>query len=249
MAHIKKRERKSEWLVRYRNPAGRVRSRSFARRIDAERFAAAVEADKARGTWTDPCRGRSRIGDWAIQWLGTKVDLRASSRVRLEGLVRKHILPEFGGYPLNRIGNSDVRRWAGLLDDGYSASTVRKAFNALTQMMRSAVSDRRIAFNPCDDVSLPPEHYGEQRFLGMLEVERWSYEIEPRFRAMVLLAVIGGLRFAELAGFVEGGSTYSGDGSSWPRHWSRLTGRCRSALSRLSAPVAPSPYPGGSSAS
>jgi hypothetical protein len=44
------------------------------------------------------------------------------------------------------------------------ASTVRKSYNAFAQMMRAAVSDRRIVFNPCDDVLLPPEYFGEQRF-------------------------------------------------------------------------------------
>ena len=32
--------------------------------------------------------------------------------------------------------------------------------------MRAAVSDRRIAFNPCLDIPLPPEQPGEQRFLA-----------------------------------------------------------------------------------
>jgi hypothetical protein len=55
---------------------------------------------------------------------------------------------------------------------GSSPSIVRKSFNALAQMMRSAVSDRRIPFDPCKDVPLPPEHQGEQRFLNATEVER-----------------------------------------------------------------------------
>jgi integrase len=142
-----------------------------------------------------------RIEDWAATWLGTKVDLRKSSRHRLEGVVRTHILPEFGDYPLNRIGNSDIRLWvAKLISAGHGASTVRKSFNALSQMMRSAVSDRRIAFNPCDDVPLPVEDHGEQRFLTASETLRLADEIEPRFRVLVLLAAYGGLRFGELAG-------------------------------------------------
>ncbi len=66
--------------------------------------------------------------------------------------------------------------------------------------MRAAVSDRRIVFNLCQDVPLPAEHHGEQRFLSATEVEVLADLIEPRFRALVLLAAYGGLRFGELAG-------------------------------------------------
>jgi integrase len=100
-----------------------------------------------------------------------------------------------------KLANSEVRRWvSSLIALGYSPATVRKSFNALSQMMRAAVSDRRIAFNPCLDIPLPPEHSGEQRFLAAGEVEVLADAIDIRFRALVLLAAYGGLRFGELAG-------------------------------------------------
>jgi integrase len=121
--------------------------------------------------------------------------------VRLEGILREHLLPEFGNVPLNRVSNADIRKWiAGMIEQRYSPATVRKAFNALAQIMRAAVSDRRIAFNPCQDVPLPPERHLEQRFLSATEVEMLADAIEPRFRTLVLLASYGGLRFGELAG-------------------------------------------------
>ena len=116
MAYIERRRRKSGWMVRYRDPAGRVHGKAFRRKIDAEHFAVSIETEKIHGTWTDPGRGKVRIEDWAATWLGTKVDLRKSSKHRLEGVVRTHILPEFGDYPLNRVGNSDVRLWVAKVD-------------------------------------------------------------------------------------------------------------------------------------
>ena len=49
-------------------------------------------------------RSRSQIGHES----GSKVrlDLRASSQTRLDSIVRTHVLPEFGDYALNRVGNS-----------------------------------------------------------------------------------------------------------------------------------------------
>src|SRR5919108_2451469 len=81
-----------------------------------------------------------------------------------------------------------------------SAATVRKAHNVLNQMMRAAVADRRIPFNPCMDVPLPIEHVDEQRFLTRDEVAVLADVIHPRARALVLLGAYGGLRFGELAG-------------------------------------------------
>ena len=164
-------------------------------------FANSVETELAHGTWTDPDRGSISVAEWARVWLKSKVDLRASSRTRLDSIIRTHVLPEFGDYALNRVGNSDVRTWvASMVAFGYSPATVRKSFHALSQMMRAAVSDRRIIFMPCQDVPLPAERQEEQRFLNTEEVEHLAASIDPRFRALILLATYGGLRFGELAG-------------------------------------------------
>ena len=102
--------------------------------------------------------------------------------------------------PLTGIGNAEIRGWvARLRSEELSASTVPKSFNAQSQIMRAAAADRRIPFNPCQDVPLPVEHHVE-RFLTPREVEALAEAIEPRFRALVLLAAYGGLRFGELAG-------------------------------------------------
>jgi integrase len=201
MAYIEKIARRAGWRVRYRDPAGRMRSRSFRRKIDAERFSAGVETEMTRGMWTDPDRGKISVAEWTDAWVQSKVDLRPTTLARLRSVIKTHIVPEFGDYALNRVGNSDLRRWVAQMSArGQSPATVRKSFNALSQIMRAAVSDRRIAFNPCLDVPLPAEQHTEQRFLDASEVERLAAEIERRFRAFVLLAVYGGLRFGELAG-------------------------------------------------
>jgi integrase len=76
----------------------------------------------------------------------------------------------------------------------------QKAYSALNQMMRAAVADRRLSFNPCADVPLPSAAVAEQRFLTRDEIEALAECIEPRFKALVLLGTYGGLRFGELAG-------------------------------------------------
>ena len=206
MASIHRTARKADggrarytYQVKYRGPDRRQRTRSFRREVEAKAFAAAVETDKARGQWTDPRGGRVTVAEWAETWLASKVDLRPSSRARLEGIVTTHILPAFGRRRLDQVSNADVRAFVAELSTRRSAATTRKAHNALGQMFRAAVADRRVAFDPTADVPLPAEHADEQRFLSAPEVETLAEAIEPRFRALVLLAAYGGLRFGELA--------------------------------------------------
>jgi integrase len=209
MASIRKVSRKARngrarWAyeVLYRDPVDRkTKSKTFTRRADADAFRSDVETDKRRGSWTDPKRGKLTVAEWSARWLKTKVDLRPTSFNRLRGLVDTHVVPEFGKVALADVSNEHVRRWvAKMLSNGSSASTTRKAFNALSQMMRAAVSDRRIVFSACVDVPLPAEHHNEQRFLSTDEVNVLADAIDERYRALVLVAAYGGLRWGELAG-------------------------------------------------
>jgi hypothetical protein len=68
MAFVERRGR-DRWRARYRGPDGRERSKTFRRKVDAERFLATTEADKARGSWIDPARGRETMGVFWERWL------------------------------------------------------------------------------------------------------------------------------------------------------------------------------------
>ncbi len=190
----------------YRDPSARVRTTgTFRRKGDAQVAGEEQESKLRRGVWLDPELQRVTVEDWAAVWLASKVDLRPSSRARLEGILRAHVLPGFGNLRLVEVSNAAVRTWlATTVERGASPATARKCHNALSQMMRAAVSDRRIAFNPCLDVPLPAEDTHEQRFLSAAEVATLAACIDQRFKALVLLGAYGGLRFGELAGLRRG---------------------------------------------
>lgn len=188
------------WRVRWRDEAGRQRSRTLASHAEARRFLVRLEGDQAAGTWIDPQRARTTVGEWTQQWRRSIVDLRPSTLARLDSTVHTHVLPEWRDVVLSGVTNADVRAWAAALHaDGLSASSVRKAVFALRRILSAAVADRRLATNPADDVPLPAEDPGEQRYLTAEEVTTLAEAIEPRYRAMVLVAAYGGLRFGELA--------------------------------------------------
>ncbi|CAN5801698.1 hypothetical protein BH23ACT8_BH23ACT8_12280 [soil metagenome] len=153
----------------------------------------------AAGTWIDPAQARLPLGEFVVEWRKSIVDLRPTSLARIDSAVANQILPEWGTTALSGIANADVRAWAAQLHaGGYSASTVRKAVFTLRRILAAAVADRRLAINAAEHVPLPVEEPGEQRYLTAEEVELLAETIAPRFRAMVLVAAYGGMRFGEL---------------------------------------------------
>jgi integrase len=80
-----------------------------------------------------------------------------------------------------------------------SAASVRKNVFALRKVCDLAVSHGLIRSNPAAGVRLPSEDKREQRFLTHQQAWALAEAILPRFKAMVLLAVFGGLRAGEIA--------------------------------------------------
>ena len=139
MAHIEKRERTQGvvWRARYRAPDGSERSRSFARKTDAERFLTTVESSKLREEWTDPGLGKMLVGEYAQQWLSTKVDVAPRTFVNIEARLRLHVEPCFGAMPINRVQPAHVRRFvADLVREGYAPSTVKATYQIVRRSSR-----------------------------------------------------------------------------------------------------------------
>ena len=107
---------------------------------------------------------------WAEQWLAIRNDLRDSSRARLVGVVRHHVIPAFGHRQLSTVGNAEIRAWTTGMAEQLSAASVRIAVFALRQMLDAAVADRRISVKPAASVPLPSESAQEQRFLTREQV-------------------------------------------------------------------------------
>jgi site-specific recombinase XerC len=135
----------------------------------AERRKAEIEVELGNGTWLDPRRGEIRLAEWAMEWVETRHDLRATTRARLRTTLARQVLPRFGTTPLNKISNAVVRSWvAEMLDAGLSPATARKAVFALRRCLAAAVADRRIPLNAAADVPLLSERAKVPLFLDQL---------------------------------------------------------------------------------
>lgn len=193
--------RAGRWKAKYRDPNGIQRYKTFDKHAEARKFLSGMESASAKGDWSDPKLGKTLFRLWVDEWWPTTLNLRPSTRVRDESYLRNYILPWFGRMQLAQITPLEVRKWVAELDaDGLAPATVRKAYQILGKALRAAVDIGFLAKSPCRGVSLPKIEHREMRFLTIEEVAGLADAIDPRYRALVLVAAYGGLRWGELVG-------------------------------------------------
>lgn len=143
------------YRVNWRDPGGKQRAKTLRTKKEARAFLAQVEADAARGTYVDPHAGRRvLLRDYAEKWSAGRT-VEASTDERTRSILRTHILPRWGDWPLSRIDHLSVQQWVRDLADTRAPATVKKALNVLSLVLASAVRSQLLAVNPCTGVRLP----------------------------------------------------------------------------------------------
>ncbi|WP_193045288.1 tyrosine-type recombinase/integrase [Mycolicibacterium baixiangningiae] len=201
MATIEKYETGSgatRYRVRYRTPDKRqTDKRGFRTKRDAEAWANQLEVDKRRGAYVAPAAGRVKLGEYAEEWLGSKHNLKPSTRARYE-VVLSTFIANHAQVPIGDISRQLVREWVADLSSKRSPATVHKVVGVLRQVLAMAVSDNRLVLNPADGVELPSVATVEQRFLTLNQLHTLAGAAGDH-RALVYVLGTCGLRFGEVA--------------------------------------------------
>jgi len=196
------------YQARYLGPDGadRPAPQTFGTKREAEVWLALKEGEIRRGDWLDPSAGAVPFAKYAADWIG-QGHFSPKTTQLYELLLRRHLLPTFGGLNIADIRQEDVRAWrAQRLRAGpeqerpFGPVTVAKAYRLLRAILNTPVRDRRIRENPCQIRGADRESSPERPVLSVAEVYRLADAIEPRYRALILLATFGNLRWGELAG-------------------------------------------------
>jgi integrase len=188
----------------WRDPAGRKKSKTFPTKKAAAAFLAETESTVNRGTYVDPHAGRIKFAAHAERWSRSH-EVSARSAERIASVLRSHLIPRWGEWPLSAIEHMTVQEWTGELGKRLSPATVRKVFGVMSQVMASAVRARLISGNPCDGVRI-----GGSSNSAMLTISRDDFlgrllpAVPAEHRAMVATAGGTGLRWGELAGLPWG---------------------------------------------
>lgn len=188
------------WSARVYLGRGRhVALGSFDTKEAAERALILATADRERGSFVDPAKGEITLKDYAGMWLRHR-PLRPRTVGLYDQQLRTHILPTLGELPLGRISPMQVRRWYGTLvkTSGLSPVTAAKCYRLLRTILTTAVEDELIAKNPCALKGAGNEKSPERPVATVQQVAAIADAVDPRFRALILMATYSTLRWGEL---------------------------------------------------
>lgn len=201
MSHIT-RTPTGRYRANWRDPSGRQRAKTFTTKKAAGQFLAEIETSKTRGLYVDPHAGRTLFGDHARQWMSSR-NTESTTTARDASVMRTHVIPQWGSWPLGKIDHAAVQAWVTDLGKRRSPDVVAKCYQLTAAILRSAVRNRLIAFNPCEDIRLPRrrKHYADERIISRYELVTGLLPVVPdRYRALVAVAGGAGLRWGEAAG-------------------------------------------------
>jgi integrase len=171
---IEKRKRASgatTYRTRYYGPDRQLRSRSFSTRRDAVAFQAQMKAEQSRGEWIDPRRGKIPLNAVWDLFAAGQGHLELTTRANYRSAWGMRVQPQFGTWPINRIGHSDIAGWVQTMQArGDKPDSIRYAHRVLSLLLDLAVRDRRLHKNDAKDVHLPKVPPARKRFLTVRQV-------------------------------------------------------------------------------
>jgi hypothetical protein len=131
----------------FRDPSGKQRSKTFRIKKDATAFLAEMQTTKTRGAYVSPHAGRTLFGDHAEKWMAAW-NTEITTAARDLSIMRTHVLPQWGRVPLGKIDDLGLQAWVTELGKRRSRATVAEALRLTSGVLRSAVRNRLIPFNP-----------------------------------------------------------------------------------------------------
>lgn len=185
------------YRARYRDATGRQITKTFKMKADAVTW----EREKLRGRDVGGRSAPSRdtVAQWANQWLANARNLSDGTVRTYQRDLDRYILPTIGEYRLGDLSTDDIDLvLTRNLEQGLAPSTVHRHYRTIHRMLRVAVDRSKLPTNPCDQVEPPRIGHREMRFLTIPEVEALANAISDRYRAWVLVAAYGGLRWGEM---------------------------------------------------
>ncbi|TFE43135.1 site-specific integrase [Streptomyces sp. ICN441] len=190
------------YQVRYLGLDGvdRPAPHTFRTKREADDWLADKQSELRAGEWTDPDAAKVSFGAYAATWI-TERGISASTADLYRSLLRNHLGPTFDRVALGDITPAMVRAWrVARLDAGAGASSVAKSYALMRAVLMTAVEDRLIRRNPCRVKGASVAPTPERPTATVQEVYALAGAIQPRYRALVLLAAFTGLRWGELIG-------------------------------------------------
>lgn len=190
------------YQARYVGPDGISRSApgTFATEREARKWLTIIESEVLKDAWSPPEAGEVELNEYGAQWISER-KLAPRTRELYEDHFRLHIRPHLGHLMIGTVRPATIRAWRKrLLDSGVHEPQAVKAYCLLRAILNTAVrEDGLIRENPCRIKGYDTYHTPERPTGGVDQVYQLAAAMPARFRALVLLAALSGLRWGELA--------------------------------------------------
>jgi integrase len=188
------------WQARYPDRSGRdiAAPHTFATKSEADRWLVNVEAELARGQRLDPSAGRITLAEWAKQWLarpGKRANSIARDRQALDVF-----LPTLGKRALSALTPIDIQLAVDARGRAVSPATLNRDVAALRALLNAAVDADLIDRSPARRVALPKVRPPARQLLTPEELLRLADAVPSRYRALILVGGVLGLRWGEAIG-------------------------------------------------
>lgn len=173
-----------------------------------------AKSDVRNNTFIEP--NKVTMQQWLDNWLNVtmKGNVRDTTWLIYESLIRKHINPEIGGIRLMNLQTSHIQKLyneklvtgrADKKDGGLSPKTIRHMQQVIHGALQQAIKEKLISVNPADSVRLPKLIKQEMKTLSIEQVTKFlevasTNRFYKRYFAAYLLELYTGLRRGELLG-------------------------------------------------
>ena len=153
------------------------------------------------------------FGQWIDFWYRyyAKPTIRETTQASYEGIIYKHIIPEIGNMPLNKITQADLQKFYSdqqkngrrirqeQFGTGLSNALVRHIHALCKSSLDIAVQEKFIRENPAIGCKLPPKKAREMKVLTPEEAQRLLIQAkQDGYYELFLLEFATGLRIGEL---------------------------------------------------
>lgn len=184
--------------------------RGFLRKNDAEAFLLDINKKQSEGNFLN--QKSITVTEYLLQWLNdyVKINVRASSYVGYERIIKNHLIPYIGNTLLKNLTAMQIDNlYAELLQNGrsdgkggLSQKSVQYTHRVLNELLEHAVKKQLIYFNPIKGITNTPKPkkfqatiYTAKELLYLLNVAK-----DTPYELPIALAGICGLRRGECLG-------------------------------------------------
>jgi integrase len=207
--------RRRQWGSVRRLPSGRYQARlpdgvaapeTFSTKSEAGRWLSLAEADLVRGTFVHPSLAAGvTVAEWLDEWISAhSVHKRATTMVRDQSAIRRHLIPALGNVQLTKLRQTDVQAFVANLAREVGPGTTRSVYGVLRAALNAAVNAEVLARSPARAIKLPQVPKTDVVTLRPADLHRLAAELPERWRPMIYVAGTCGLRFSEVAGLRVG---------------------------------------------